>query len=96
MTTPTGTCNVEAMSSLKSKLNTMISQQQSKNAAISQAVYEPASSFPPPAAPSPPPSTGSCAKLWAQCGGKTFKGATCCQTGSACQYQNSYYSQCRN
>ncbi|OUM59501.1 carbohydrate-binding module family 1 protein, partial [Piromyces sp. E2] len=41
-----------------------------------------------------PGNQGNCAAKWAQCGGKDFKGATCCQQGSSCQFVNEYYSQC--
>jgi hypothetical protein len=49
---------------------------------------------------SPPSSTGgtstsSCTnQLYGQCGGSGWTGATCCPSGSACQSQNQYYSQC--
>jgi cellulase len=92
---PTGTCDVAAMSSLKSKLNSLISAQRTKNSALTQTVYPGTNPFPPPAAPSPPPTASSCAKEYAQCGGQTHKGPTCCQLGSNCRYQNAYYSQCR-
>ncbi|KAH6989761.1 Non-catalytic module family expansin [Ilyonectria sp. MPI-CAGE-AT-0026] len=36
----------------------------------------------------------SCAAPWAQCGGRDWTGATCCQSGSGCVYTNDYYSQC--
>lgn len=95
--TATGTCNVEEMSSLKSKLTTMIAAQKTKNAALTQTVYPGTTPFPPPAAPSPPPAicAGGEAKQYAQCGGKTHKGATCCESGTTCKFQNAYYSQCR-
>lgn len=31
--------------------------------------------------------SSECAKLWDQCGGKGFKGPTCCQEGSMCQHK---------
>jgi len=38
---------------------------------------------------------GSCPNgLWSTCGGKDWTGATCCQTGSFCKFQNAWYSQC--
>ncbi|PSR92270.1 expansin module family protein [Coniella lustricola] len=37
---------------------------------------------------------GTCAVLYAQCGGEGWTGATCCETGSSCYVTNSYYSQC--
>jgi len=44
-------------------------------------------------------SDGSCAKLWAQCGGKGFDGRTCCEEGSVCQDKPlanlPSYRQCR-
>ena len=36
----------------------------------------------------------TCASLYQQCGGNGWTGTTCCQTGSRCQVQNAYYSQC--
>jgi hypothetical protein len=36
----------------------------------------------------------SCAAVYYQCGGLNWTGATCCASGSTCQYQNEYYSQC--
>ena len=92
---PSGTCDTAAMSTLKSRLQSMISEQKKTNSALSSAVYPGANPFPPPAAPSPPPTASSCAKEYAQCGGQTHKGPTCCQLGSNCRYQNAYYSQCR-
>ncbi|KAF3933544.1 hypothetical protein ABW19_dt0201193 [Dactylella cylindrospora] len=41
-----------------------------------------------------PGNTGSCSSKWGQCGGIGWTGATCCQSGSTCQAQNAYYSQC--
>lgn len=42
---------------------------------------------------SPPVATCSAAK-YAQCGGTGFTGCTACASGSTCQVQNAYYSQC--
>lgn len=40
-------------------------------------------------------SGGGCtAQKWAQCGGTGFSGCTTCASGSTCQKQNEYYSQC--
>jgi hypothetical protein len=39
------------------------------------------------------PQTGMAAK-WSQCGGKGYTGPTACVSGSTCQYQNDWYSQC--
>ncbi len=36
----------------------------------------------------------SCSATWGQCGGQGWTGATCCASGSSCQYSNQYYSQC--
>ncbi|KAI8692476.1 hypothetical protein LRP88_07403 [Fusarium phalaenopsidis] len=36
----------------------------------------------------------ACASQWAQCGGFSWNGATCCQSGSYCSKINDYYSQC--
>ncbi|KAJ3034114.1 hypothetical protein HDV00_005435 [Rhizophlyctis rosea] len=38
--------------------------------------------------------TGNCSAKYGQCGGQGFTGPTCCQSGSTCKAQNSYYSQC--
>jgi hypothetical protein len=43
---------------------------------------------------SPEPTGGVCAAKWEQCGGSGWNGATCCQSGSTCQAQNQWYSQC--
>ncbi|KAF9057896.1 fungal cellulose binding domain-containing protein [Panaeolus papilionaceus] len=37
---------------------------------------------------------GNCSARWGQCGGQGWTGAKCCQSGSTCQAQNPYYSQC--
>lgn len=42
---------------------------------------------------SPPVATCTATK-YAQCGGTGFTGCTVCASGSTCQVQNSYYSQC--
>jgi len=43
----------------------------------------------------PPTSTGgACSAHWAQCGGATWTGATCCVTGFTCTFSSAYYSQC--
>ncbi|KAI7905747.1 RlpA-like double-psi beta-barrel-protein domain-containing protein-containing protein [Cokeromyces recurvatus] len=38
----------------------------------------------------------ACSPVWGQCGGVSWTGPTCCQTGSTCvsQENNIYYSQC--
>jgi endo-1,4-beta-xylanase len=36
---------------------------------------------------------GTCASLYAQCGGTGYTGSTCCASGS-CKYSNAWYSQC--
>ena len=35
-----------------------------------------------------------CGKLYAQCGGRDWKGITCCQAGLTCEVKEEYYSQC--
>jgi hypothetical protein len=47
----------------------------------------------PTVAPSPTPS-GPCAGLWEMCGGKDWSGATCCQEGLECKYDDEWYSGC--
>ncbi|KAH6720277.1 endo-1,4-beta-xylanase A [Leptodontidium sp. 2 PMI_412] len=37
---------------------------------------------------------GSCVAKYAQCGGSGWAGATCCSSGSTCQVQSQWYSQC--
>jgi len=37
---------------------------------------------------------GNCSPIYGQCGGKTWTGPTCCQTGSRCKRENAYYHQC--
>jgi len=49
---------------------------------------------PPPPSPSPPPSACSNA-VWNQCGGQSYRGTSCCPTGTACTFDNTWYSQCR-
>ncbi|KAL1859008.1 hypothetical protein VTK73DRAFT_7712 [Phialemonium thermophilum] len=42
-----------------------------------------------------PPGGGGCtAQKWAQCGGTGFTGCTTCVSGTTCQVQNQWYSQC--
>merc|ERR550532_2045550 len=45
-------------------------------------------------APTPPPCS-PCGKLWDQCGGKSFSGCECCESGTVCVEDNPYYWQCR-
>jgi len=35
-----------------------------------------------------------CAALWGQCGGSTWTGTTCCQTGSVCKVHNAWWHYC--
>eukprot|EP00475_Leptophrys_vorax_P036899 TRINITY_DN62_c0_g1_i1.p1 TRINITY_DN62_c0_g1~~TRINITY_DN62_c0_g1_i1.p1 ORF type:complete len:401 (-),score=94.64 TRINITY_DN62_c0_g1_i1:119-1321(-) len=44
--------------------------------------------------PAPTTSSGTCAAVWNQCGGKNFNGASCCSTGNKCVYLSDWYSQC--
>jgi len=46
------------------------------------------------AAPMPPPPR-PCAELGEQCGGKGWRGATCCAQGLTCTKKNSFYSTCK-
>lgn len=39
--------------------------------------------------------SGQCSAIWGQCGGVGWQGPTCCQSGSTCQAQSQYYSQCK-
>ncbi|KAH6685012.1 cutinase-domain-containing protein [Plectosphaerella plurivora] len=41
----------------------------------------------------PTPTGPECRPLWAQCGGVSWTGATCCQQGN-CLYLNTWHSQC--
>jgi mannan endo-1,4-beta-mannosidase len=46
-------------------------------------------------APTSGGSSSGCANaLYGQCGGSGWSGATCCPSGSSCQTQNQWYSQC--
>ncbi|KAM0496344.1 1,4-beta-D-glucan cellobiohydrolase cel6a [Verticillium nonalfalfae] len=36
----------------------------------------------------------ACASQWGQCGGQGWSGPTCCPSGTTCQLQNAWYSQC--
>lgn len=54
---------------------------------------EPEPTLKPTPAPTPPPS-GDCSKVWGQCGGLTWNGAKCCESGLICSRTNEYYSQC--
>ena len=39
---------------------------------------------------------GSCSnRPYGQCGGKTWKGQTCCPKGFSCKGSGDYYSQCQ-
>jgi hypothetical protein len=42
-----------------------------------------------------PSNTGTCSKLYEQCGGLNWTGPNCCSEGS-CKYSNDWYSQCLN
>ncbi|PGH26755.1 exoglucanase-6A [Polytolypa hystricis UAMH7299] len=37
---------------------------------------------------------GNCVAKWGQCGGSGHSGPTCCESGSTCNAQNEWYSQC--
>ncbi|KAL2263912.1 hypothetical protein VTK26DRAFT_4472 [Humicola hyalothermophila] len=37
---------------------------------------------------------GNCSPRWGQCGGQGWNGPTCCVSGTTCQAQNQWYSQC--
>ncbi|PPQ74713.1 hypothetical protein CVT24_003929 [Panaeolus cyanescens] len=41
-----------------------------------------------------PTTAPTCSAKWGQCGGQGWTGPTCCQSGSTCQAQNQWYSQC--
>ncbi|KAJ3114954.1 hypothetical protein HK098_007126, partial [Nowakowskiella sp. JEL0407] len=43
---------------------------------------------------SSPASGGNCSAKYGQCGGQSYSGPTCCQSGSTCNTVNQYYSQC--
>lgn len=69
----------------------------------SSAANQPTFSASKPATPSsssasackPTTNPGGCvAQKWAQCGGNGFSGCTTCVSGSTCQKQNDWYSQC--
>jgi len=86
------------MTEMKATLEAAIASQQKKNAALQARVYD-KQVFPnyppsPPMPPPPSPQVGKCANKWSQCGGHKWSGSTCCLK-SSCQYQNTYYSQCR-
>jgi len=55
------------------------------------------STNPTPPPTSSPPSTGdgSCQSAWAQCGGQSWHGATCCVSGYTCVRSSKWYSQCK-
>ena len=40
------------------------------------------------------PATSATATHWGQCGGQGWTGPTVCETGTTCQKQNDWYSQC--
>ncbi|KAM5341598.1 hypothetical protein ACJ41O_014629 [Fusarium nematophilum] len=40
-------------------------------------------------------SGGSCASKYGQCGGQSWTGATCCESGATCTEHNQWYSQCQ-
>jgi hypothetical protein len=39
-------------------------------------------------------SAGATQTHWGQCGGQGWTGPTACASGTTCQVQNPYYSQC--
>merc|ERR1711896_53191 len=39
-------------------------------------------------------SSGSCSGVWAQCGGRSWTGPTCCASGNTCKFWHQWYSQC--
>uniref|UniRef100_A0A7S4W2U4 CBM1 domain-containing protein n=1 Tax=Alexandrium monilatum TaxID=311494 RepID=A0A7S4W2U4_9DINO len=41
-----------------------------------------------------PPAPQPCAKALRQCGGKGWRGPTCCEDGYSCRQNNTWYSQC--
>jgi hypothetical protein len=43
---------------------------------------------------SPPVASGGCSGEWEQCGGKHWKGSTCCGAGLDCIRASEFYSQC--
>merc|ERR1711934_1181640 len=49
---------------------------------------------PKPPAPAPKPNPGQCSDVYKQCGGKDWKGPTCCDKGCTCDAHGPYYSQC--
>jgi len=51
---------------------------------------------PVPTTPTPPTNheSGSCGKVWQQCGGVHWTGATCCDGDNVCLRQHEWYSQC--
>jgi len=53
-------------------------------------------SSPPPSygGPQSPGSYGGCNRLFDQCGGAAWSGATCCESGAVCVAASQYYSQC--
>jgi len=36
-----------------------------------------------------------CQHTWAQCGGNSWTGATCCEAGSVCTWSSAWYSDCK-
>jgi len=39
-------------------------------------------------------SSGTCSPAFGQCGGRNWKGPTCCQSGCHCRHEGDWYSQC--
>ena len=53
----------------------------------------PTAVFPRPGMPGGNPTI--CQLKWAQCGGNSWTGATCCEAGSVCTASSAWYSQCK-
>ena len=44
--------------------------------------------------PGSQPTSGPCSGRYEQCGGQSWSGPKCCQSGTTCQFSNDWYSQC--
>merc|ERR1712151_1285685 len=60
----------------------------SKEPTMSPAMPTPQPSTPPVAVQTSSPDTSNCGNTWAQCGGKDFKGGTCCKGSNICKFSN--------
>ncbi|KAK6352960.1 hypothetical protein TWF696_004951 [Orbilia brochopaga] len=80
----------QALAFVRSKLNSSNPPQTTTTSRTTTPGGQP----PTPTTTTPGGNNGSCSSKWGQCGGIGWTGPKCCQSGSTCNAQNAYYSQC--